>query len=84
MWESVGNTYKINLQSICILQKRAIRIINNIGYLEKTNSLFLKSPILKVIDLVKFKMAQVMFKAKNYLLLANLQKKNVYGKAGWA
>ncbi len=68
-----GNTYKTNLQSISILQRRAIRIINNVGYLEQTNVLFLQSNILKFIDLVKFKTAQVMFKARNKLLLGNLQ-----------
>ncbi len=69
-----GNTYKTNLQSISILQKRAIRIINNVGYLEQTNLLFLQSIILKFIDLVKFKTAQVMFKARNKLLPGNFQK----------
>ena len=28
-----GNTYRTNLQPICIMQKKAIRIVNNVGYL---------------------------------------------------
>lgn len=72
--ESWGNTYKTNLQSISILQKRAIRIINNIGYLQQTNGLFLQSNNLKFMELVKFKIAQIMFKARNRLLQGNLLK----------
>lgn len=42
-----GNTYQSALQSLFILQKRAIRIIHKTGYLEPTNSLFLQSKALK-------------------------------------
>lgn len=69
-----GNTHKTNLQPLCTLQKRAIRIINNIGYLEHTNLLFLKTHTLKFTDLVKFKTAQIMYKARNNLLPRNIQK----------
>ena len=50
------------------------RIINNVGYLENTNSLFLKSHSLKLSDMVQFKTAQIMFKARNQLLPGNIQK----------
>ena len=63
-----GNTYKTNLQPLCTLQKRAIRIINNVGYLEHTHSLFLKSHTLKFTDLVTFKTAQIMYRARHNLL----------------
>lgn len=43
----------------------------------QTNSLFLKSHTLKFIDPVKCWMAQVIFKARNYLLLGNVQKKKM-------
>lgn len=69
-----GNTYKTNLQPLCTLQKKAIRIINNTGHLEHTNLLFFKSHILKFIDLVKFKTAQILYKARNNLLPGNMQK----------
>ena len=68
-----GNTYKTNLQPLCTLRKRAIRVINNVGYLEHTNVLFLKSHILKFIDLVTFKTAQIMYRARHNLLPRKLK-----------
>ena len=41
------NTYKSSLQPLCILQKRAIRIIHNVTYHEHTNQLFIHSKTLK-------------------------------------
>ena len=69
-----GNTYKSSLKKLCTLQKRSIRIIHNVGYLDHTNSLFLQSHILKFTDLVNFRSMQMVFKARNYLLPRNLQK----------
>ena len=69
-----GNTYKTNIQSLCTLQKRAIRIINNVGYRDHTNILFLRVNALKFRDLVEFKTAQIMYKAKNKLLPGNIQR----------
>ena len=69
-----GNNYKTSLNAITCLQKRAIRIINNVGYLEHTNSLFLQSKLLKFADIVQYQTAQIMFKAKNLLLPKNIQK----------
>ena len=69
-----GNTYKCTLQSISLMQKRAIRIIHNAGYTEHTNALFLKSKTLKFTDLVQFQTGQVMYKAINNLLPGNIQK----------
>lgn len=50
-------------------RKRAIRIINKVGYLEHTNS-----QIIKFTDLVKFRTVQRLFKARQRLLPVNLQK----------
>ena len=69
-----GNNYKTSLKAITILQKRAIRIINNVGFQEHTNSLFLQSKLLKFTDLVDYQTAQTMFKAKNMSLPGNIQK----------
>lgn len=69
-----GNTYKSNLKPLCTLQKRAIRIINKLGYLEHTNTLFLKSHAMKLRDLAEFKTAQIMFRARNNSLPGNIQK----------
>lgn len=63
-----GNIYKSTLQMICTIQKRAIRTINNAGYREYTNQLFIKSNTLKFMDLVKLKTPQLMYKARNNLL----------------
>ena len=63
-----GNTYTCTIQSLSILQKRAIRIIHNTGYRDHTNSLFLKSKTLKFTDLVHFQTAQIMYKAINAII----------------
>ena len=78
-----GNTYKCTIQSLSILQKRAIRIIHNTGYRDHTNSLFLKSKTLKFTDLVHFQTAQIMYKAKNNLLPSNIQKLFFYRVGGY-
>ncbi len=72
--EAWGNTYKTTLQSLSILQKRAMRIIHNVRYGAHTNDLFFKSKTLKFFDLVEYKSAQVLYKARNYLLPKNIQK----------
>ena len=69
-----GNTYKSSLHSIILLQKRAIRIINNAGYRDHTNILFLNSNIVKFVDLIEFNTAQIMYKARNNQLPGNIQK----------
>ncbi len=68
-----GNTYKSSLQPLCILQKRDIRIIHNVDYCEHTNQLFIQSKTLKFLDLVEFKTAHTMFKARNNMLPKNIQ-----------
>ena len=67
-----GNTYSSNLQPLCIIQKRAIRIIHKAGFHDHTNNLFLKSCIMKLPDLSVFKTAQFMFRARNKLLPENI------------
>ena len=68
-----GNTYKTNTESIFILQKRAIRIVNRSGYREPSNQLFIKLKALKFKDLVDLKTVQIMHKAENKLLPNNIQ-----------
>lgn len=43
-----GNIYKTTLQTLSTIQKRAIRIVNKVGYYEHTNVLFLKITHFKV------------------------------------
>ena len=68
-----GNTYQSKLKPLCIIQKRAIRIVHKVGYHDHTNALFLKSNTLKFLDLVEFKTAQIIYKARNKLLPGNVQ-----------
>ena len=69
-----GNNYKSTLDPITILQKKALRIIHKVGYLEHTHPLFVQSNIMKFTDIVKYQTAQVMYKAKNYKLPNNIQR----------
>lgn len=52
------------LQPLCTLQKRAIRIINNTGYLQHTNQQFLHLHSHKLKDLVEIKKAQILYRDK--------------------
>ncbi len=69
-----GNNYKSSLHSLIILQKKAIRIIHKVGYQDHTNTLFLKSKLLKFMDPVNLQTALITFKAKNKPLPANVQR----------
>ena len=68
-----GNNYSSSLQSIIILQKRALRVIHKASYLEHTNPLFIQSKLLKFTDIVSYQTAITMYKAKNHLLPLNVQ-----------
>ena len=68
-----GNNYKTSIQSLIILQKRALRTIHKVSYLEHTNILFAQSKLLKFTDIVSYQTAIIMYKARNNLLPANIQ-----------
>ena len=68
-----GNTYITNVKPISILQKKVVRLINKVGFNDHTNELFFECKIIKFLDLVKFKTAVVMYKARNKLLPINIQ-----------
>ena len=57
-----GNTFKMLLDSLFLIQKRAIRIVNNAEYLAHTNDLFRRSGILKVTDLFNYNVGIFMYK----------------------
>ena len=61
-----------------LLQKRAIRIIHKVQFREHTNSLFIKSGLLKLTEIIELQTLQIMFKAKNRVLPENLQKLFVF------
>ena len=69
-----GETHTKAIYSLYALFKKAIRIVNNAGYLEHTNPLFLKSHAMKFMDLINYKTALIMFRARNNTLPGNLQK----------
>lgn len=48
-------------------------MINNVGDVEHTNSLFLKPDTLKFRDVVEFEPTQIMYKARLNLLPGNIQ-----------
>ena len=70
-----GNTYNSTLKPLLTLQKRAIRLIHKVHFLEHTNLLFFKSKIIKFYDIVEFQTAQFVYKACNKKLPYHLQNK---------
>ena len=60
-----GNTYNVHLYRLRVLQKRAIRIMHNQGYLAHTNGFFLSSKILKLTDMNYFIIGCHMYKYRN-------------------
>lgn len=65
-----GNTNKSNIQAINTMQKTAIRY----RYRDHTNELFLKIQVLNFPDLIQFKTAHIIFKARNNLLPNKIKK----------
>ena len=57
-----GGTYQCHLNRIEILQKRAIRIVNNAQFYSHTLPLFKLSRVLKFSDVYKFNVAVYMYK----------------------
>lgn len=73
-----GNTTLTNLNKLKILQKRAIRAIENIPYLEHTRHLFIKHKIVMANDIYKCRLLQSYISANRgkldtFLTLANLE-----------
>ena len=60
---SWGNTYQSHLNPLLILQKKAIRIINNVPFSAHTNDLFFSNGILKLADINKFQQSVFMYKS---------------------
>jgi len=56
------------------LQKRAIRLINKVGYREPNNKLFIQSNTLKFTDIVYIKILEIMYRALNKSLPSSIQK----------
>ena len=67
-----GTTYQCHLNSITILQKKAIRCIHKAYYNAHTEPLFYRSNILKLEDIYKFELSKFMFDCINSLLPTRL------------
>ena len=63
-----GNTFKTRIKSLIILQKRALRVINKVGFTDHALPLFKKCNILVLVDLIKFNTLCIMYKAKHDML----------------
>ena len=68
-----GNTNKINPLPLIAAQKKAIRLVCNMGYRDHTTSLFKNLKVLKFEDIVKHKVCMLLFKTKRGLLPRNIQ-----------
>ena len=62
---SYAGTYDTHMNRLLILQKRAIRIINDESYLAHTNSLFFSNRILKIHDMYKLNVGLYMYDRSN-------------------
>ena len=68
-----GNTYKTITKPIYMIQKKAIRIINQTDYLAATNPLFICRNSLKLEDIVKLNTAVFMYKVHEQTLPPTIQ-----------
>lgn len=60
-----GNTYKTTLDSSIKLQKRAVRIINKVGFRQPTTCLFIQSTVLRFHDIVRLRIVEIMSRIVN-------------------
>lgn len=72
VWGSACNK---TIERLCLLQKKAIRIINHKGPRDHTNDLFVKLKQLKFKDLVQLKIVLIMWKIKNKLVPEHIYNK---------
>ena len=69
-----GNTYNTRLNNLILLQKRAIRIVDNAGWREHSSEIFRKYRILKLTDLIEYQTCIHMYRANLGILPENVQK----------
>ena len=69
-----GNTYQTYLNKIYIVQKKAIRLINNSGFRSHTGPLFLKSNCLTLFNIYKYQLGVLMYKFEKRLLPTAIQR----------
>ena len=69
-----GNTFETRLNKVVILQKRAIRLVENVNYRDHTEPIFHKYKCLKFLDIISLKTLLVIYQAEKHILPVNLQK----------
>ena len=69
-----GNTYKTNINCVCVLQKKVLRIVCNVDYQYHSNVLFKELRMLKLFDIIELKTAMIMYTAKKKMLPLNIQR----------
>ena len=68
-----GNTYVSRLHELIILQKRVIRVIGKVPYLDHTSIIFKKFRLLKLRDIIDLNTCIMMYKANKGLLPKHVQ-----------
>ena len=68
-----GNTYASNVNCLCIIQRKVVRLICNADRLAHTNELFKELYILKFPEFVQYKTAIIMFHLFHGTLPSHLQ-----------
>ena len=68
-----GNTYESRLHDLIVLQKRAIRIIGDIGFRDHTTKVFKKFKCLKLVDIIRLQTCVLMYNANKGILPKNVQ-----------
>lgn len=63
-----GNTYLSNTRKLTLIQKKAMRIVHGLGFLDHCDHLFRDNKIMKFDQIVKLKTAILMFKAQRNAL----------------
>ena len=69
----IHNRNMIRLHDLTILQKRAIRIIGNVGYRDHTSKLFKSFKCLKLVYIIKLQTCVLMYNANKGILPRNVQ-----------
>jgi len=73
-----GTNHAVRLHSLFLLQKKAIRIVNNADYLAHTSPLFKQSNQLNLFDINKLQIGTFMYNSINRLLPSNIQNAIVF------
>ena len=67
-----GKTYITYIKSLYLLQKKVVRTMSKVGRLYHTNALFIDLKLIKLCDLIDLKIAIIVFKVKQKVLLPNI------------